>query len=919
MQVILGRYMDGGAWPDAVTAFGGGAKAVDGVKICGPAGFLSLLEQKLGLPVREEVPGRRTALWEERLRRRVGAVPQEGEPFYAASFRTDGWNTAKRLLQMRDELKDAGALEGGKAGLRRLSGECVSAGLLRLAEIFSLEAEAEGPDEADRVSFLCSHIREWGIGGLEGIRLTEPRSCWNRLWNLLFQALAQAGVNLCEAEETGDEALKLPAESFRLTAENPSEAALALAAVLARELGRQAPGRVVIIRREEDVELDTALQAFGLPDTGCRRRSVARPADQLFSLYLRLNLFAFEPELLRQFLLLPLCPLEENFAAEVLAALRVTECLPERGSDWSAVSSWPKAWRELLEEGDKPCRLTAKERRDALAWIVPERRIEADDEERGLAARARACAAKLGRWAGEEAAARPELALTASCCRTLEKLLEGTEELTRRRLEQLVDDVPGRGEKSVSSSEGRPWVVLASPGQMHGAGEDGPLTVIWWNCVDEGAVPRTTAWSCAEQAWLEARTWLPEGAAVRLRARNAAMRRPFFHAQRLVLVTPRVMNGEETSPYPVMALLEEESGLRVVKAQSVLEGKGGGEGGDFFAVETEVLPEPAAMLPWDCGQPRALEWPTELSPSSLNMLLSCPLRWYMENRLNIRDGGRSLQGDAALLGTLAHGVVEGLFTEYGDDLQNMTVSQEEMFRRLQNAAKRQGARFSLPEKQALLRDMAARLARSVRELCRFLDREKLVFLDTERSYRGVLEQGVNYRGRYDMALARAGNPQEPAVIVDLKWSSSKAFRKEMQTGSVQLASYRYLLRNGTLQAGARAASASRMKSPAEHDIEEVCYFLMKKAEMIRSGEDSPLTLDEQWAAVMQRWEALKACLSAGELPSAPEWAQAGTPPNPDGDEEKRMKAAAAQAVSACMYCRLSLLCGRKAEKGKELP
>ena len=106
MQVILGRYMDGGAWPDAVTAFGGGAKAVDGVKICGPAGFLSLLVLKLGLPVREEVPGRRTALWEERLRRRVGAVPQEGEPFYAASFRTDGWNTAKRLLQMRDELKD---------------------------------------------------------------------------------------------------------------------------------------------------------------------------------------------------------------------------------------------------------------------------------------------------------------------------------------------------------------------------------------------------------------------------------------------------------------------------------------------------------------------------------------------------------------------------------------------------------------------------------------------------------------------------------------------------------------------------------------------------------------------------------------------------------------------------------------------
>ena len=46
MKVILGRYMDSGSWPDAVTHFASGQDAVDGVKICGPAGFLSLLEEK---------------------------------------------------------------------------------------------------------------------------------------------------------------------------------------------------------------------------------------------------------------------------------------------------------------------------------------------------------------------------------------------------------------------------------------------------------------------------------------------------------------------------------------------------------------------------------------------------------------------------------------------------------------------------------------------------------------------------------------------------------------------------------------------------------------------------------------------------------------------------------------------------------
>ena len=243
--------------------------------------------------------------------------------------------------------------------------------------------------------------------------------------------------------------------------------------------------------------------------------------------------------------------------------------------------------------------------------------------------------------------------------------------------------------------------------------------------------------------------------------------------------------------------------------------------------------------------------------------------------------------------------------EYGEGMKRMSLTQEEMFRRLQRAAKRQAARFNLPERQVLLHDMAARLVRSVRELCRFLEREKLLFLDTERSYEGVLEQGVAYRGRYDMAFARAGAPEEPAVIVDLKWSSSDVFFREMKEGSVQLASYRYLLRHGTLQPGKRAVPASRLHRPAGHDIEEVCYFLMKKADMVRSSEDSPLTLDEQWAAVAARWKKLRACLAAGELLSAPEWACRLA--EEEEDEEKRRKAAAAQAASVCRYCMFPLL------------
>ena len=105
MKIILGRYMDGGAWPDAVAHFGSGKNAVGGVKICGPMGFLSLLEEKLGLPSPAVHGSRRIAVWEGLLKKRL-ASSDASEPFYAESFHADSWNTAKRLLQMRDELKE---------------------------------------------------------------------------------------------------------------------------------------------------------------------------------------------------------------------------------------------------------------------------------------------------------------------------------------------------------------------------------------------------------------------------------------------------------------------------------------------------------------------------------------------------------------------------------------------------------------------------------------------------------------------------------------------------------------------------------------------------------------------------------------------------------------------------------------------
>ena len=182
--------MDGGSWPDAVTHFGGGQNAVGGVKICGPAGFLSLLEEKLGLPVRDTHGSVRIAVWEDLLRQRTFA--SRVKPFYADSFLKDSWNTAKRLLQMRDELKEAGALEGNAEELARQA-DALDSRFPRLSEFFRLEtahlrSSGYAPGTADRLRLILQELaflkgsKASLAESLNEIALATPEAHWQAPW-----------------------------------------------------------------------------------------------------------------------------------------------------------------------------------------------------------------------------------------------------------------------------------------------------------------------------------------------------------------------------------------------------------------------------------------------------------------------------------------------------------------------------------------------------------------------------------------------------------------------------------------------------------------------------------------------------------------------------------------------------------------
>lgn len=99
MEVVLGWELDGLTYPETAT----GTPASFNALVAGPAGFLGLLETRLGFrrpPVPRSI---RVAQYLSQL-----TDIDDGSRFYSASLAADAWATADHLLAIRDELIVAG-------------------------------------------------------------------------------------------------------------------------------------------------------------------------------------------------------------------------------------------------------------------------------------------------------------------------------------------------------------------------------------------------------------------------------------------------------------------------------------------------------------------------------------------------------------------------------------------------------------------------------------------------------------------------------------------------------------------------------------------------------------------------------------------------------------------------------------------
>lgn len=181
MTIRFSAYADGPRNPSTA--------ATVGEAVLGPAGFLGMLEQHWGLQRPESSQAVRIGQY-------VGCLAREDtkEMFYSRSFKADSWETARTLLEWRDQLVLA-----GWQGQPLLPGSRLAA----LAVVEGTARERLSPGFADRLRDMTVAVSERSASAdwLGLVQLAEPRQDFEPWWRAMFDALESRGVEILDAPE----------------------------------------------------------------------------------------------------------------------------------------------------------------------------------------------------------------------------------------------------------------------------------------------------------------------------------------------------------------------------------------------------------------------------------------------------------------------------------------------------------------------------------------------------------------------------------------------------------------------------------------------------------------------------------------------------------------------------------------------
>lgn len=840
LTVIWDPAIDGGAWPGPLV---GRDAVVDEVWL-GPLRLLDRLELELGLGGIEASPGERAITLAAQLAGRPG--------WWSESYGNDPIGTARRLLRDRDLLA-LGGWQGEDAGPR-------------LAALWTATCDAP-PGIAERLRAIVRALPGRELG-LASITTMSPIAALPLLWRQVFALLREVDVQVVEsapppAPANGDLA------NARCTPFQPagdggvillrSHGVLAAADEIAASLAAlpSLDGVVVI---GGDATLDAALTRHGLP---CLGTAGGPPASTTL---VRLVLeAAFEPMVpgdLHALLCLDPGPVPRRVANRLIGAL---DALPSRRSP---------LWHEALEAGLARCDDAWRDDvRTRLAALLPA--AVARDAQLAVAEIDRRLAV-VATWARGRISSVPSLVAIAVLAEEARRLVGGcgARALSLVALRTLCDELDRtHGPRAIAQAG---LAAVGNPGALLGPAR----RIVWWDFTrDSAPVPSRFRLAAAERSRLLEHGVEAPDLGRQMEAEATRWRRPLELAtEALTLVCPLTSDGgERCFPHPLWDELR--AAMPHVQQAAVLE-RSQLPGVARRVVEPRPLPTPSPRIQIVASQLRLRD---EESPSSLESLLGCSLRWALHYHGRLRDGLSSgpREPSPMLYGSLSHRVLAQVFA--GGTLgaaAAMARANELVDAQLGELCETLG----LPRYQLERSTVRHSIVESARELGVLLEHAGASVHAVEHALAGTIGD-LAVGGTADLIIAN------PDAVLDLKWGRSTIHDKLENGSALQLAIYAHLhgRASGTApQIGYFTLQSQELLAPAGTALPGVREV----------GTATPNdTLDGALVALAERREELR----RGVLVA----------PAADGtDIEAGLRGGRLAIAPACGYCSFATLCGQ---------
>lgn len=796
MEVVFGWFLDGLTYPENVS----GRNAAFNSLVCGPAGLLNLLEVSFGTGG----PNVSLAL---RIAEYVSAIEShdDGKQFFSASFAVDPWSTARKLLQMRDQLVATGWSRQAVPGAERTA-------VFAAIEEYLLPL----PGSSDRLVRTITELNKRKSNPIKRLTLATPMSLLPKVWQSLLAGLVETGTlidYLTIADDSPDSDLLAVRQALAtgvttpltgdgtfiiLDAENQIQASEVVASWL-RAMTEQE--RVLIIRGQDTTALDQACIRNGIPKIGSAAASPHRAILQVLPLAFELTWTPFNSYRCLEFLSLSGGPIPGFIARLLKDALKRQPGM--NGPHWK--NAWLKAtdvhrtrlldkYGTSLSEGDLQSRLAA-DIAALKAWFEP----VTTDSNHLSSAEVEAVCRRVETWAMKRTALQSEhslYAVAAGHAAALASIVNGfgNRALNVHQLRSIINTVVAEGAIDTEhSAEAASWSSIDRPGQLWGAAD----TVIWWDFASSASLPAVhDLWSPSDiQALAQNGHHIDQMTQHSLREAQA-WRLPVFNCRKkLILVKPRTVSGKIATVHPfwdeITAIATDDELQKTAIDGSALLSLGeisiAGTTVKAFELMQTKLPGP---LPKWTLPPGLVTARKEESFTSMERLLACPLSWTFEYPGNVRPGAlQALPGIDRLTGDFAHAVIANLFAEKTqwaiDDAKTRVLEViDELLPKL-------AAPLLLPENAVQLRKTKQSLVDAIAHLITILEDKQLQVECCEVNLKAPLGDH-SFGGSVDLLLK---NAEGRKVVLDLKWSKfPNTFRRKIVEGNaLQLASYSWLI------------------------------------------------------------------------------------------------------------------------------